>query len=868
MCTDSGGSSSEGYSGTEATPTYHSNEVDHAHHFSSPPAMDQASVPAVPSLFGRSHAAVHEMNELEAGGHMTSEVVPELDPPPGFGSLEVQTVPSDVVHHGAATEAGGVRTDRASTRLEEGETLFNELMSSSSPSPLVEKKLVEKKLSCMDKKVSSTDLDWGGSRRTRSNSFTRNPDALATPTTPPTDRAWDHIRSDSSNTVISDRVSRSSSMDEGSTPKASPYTSPSSIRRWSVKKRRSYDHSDPDEVTTPMTSPYIRRHHSANLRSTSSSSVGSENSVFSPPILDPPTPFRNPAKVERLGPFPDENLEALEADPECEKNSKDKDGDSTTSTVEEASKTKISPRVSRANYCEGGKPRPKTLPPDISFRTSDIAALAVSESQSNAASALPPDLKKSSGSKVKRSHSFGSNKRLAILHKREGSQSTNNSPLPTPKFRSSRSRENLLPNLATKVRQRKLSKGSSSLTAVPPREEQGTSDVPQIHVDVSSALDSAASSPLGSTHSLIIPPPAEFKCGTDYVFERSSSRASSTGRDEEENGAEKEERSLFSFFRIKHHKRGSRSATPSDLTREDKRADFSASVTIPVEHSDTTPTNESPQSSSNDMLSFDEALESYDQYASHSGKTARSAKQSKTVRDAILAAPASLLPPPSPSSAAAAAGGKKEGKKKKKNKKKRHGYTVANIDSDTMREVHRSLAEREDARQSSDSRVHQLAREYSQKIKDRSKLQKKYSMVFEEDDDDSVDDILHEHSKPEWLARLSSKKRQSSTGNLLDSSNTTEDDDRSSTGSTGNDTVEPHPFIRPQNQEDVAGAVSHVGGADYGSRGGPVHAHQRHTLGHLQHHRAWVEEEAKTGRLKGWVRSIAAKFAKKEATTL
>lgn len=193
-------------------------------------------------------------------------------------------------------------------------------------------------------------------------------------------------------------------------------------------------------------------------------------------------------------------------------------------------------------------------------------------------------------------------------------------------------------------------------------------------------------------------------------------------------------------------------------------------------------------------------------------------------------------------------------KKQKKKKKKRHGYTVANIDSDTMREVQKNLAQQEQARKCSDSRVHQLAREYSQKIKDKSKLQKKYSTVFE---DDEIDGIFDEPGKPEWLSQLGLKKRQSSTGNVLDGAGL--EDECSSTGSG-----EAHPLHLRQSDDDLTGSLSHHLDVDRGSRTAQKH----HTLSHLQHHRAWVEEEAKTGKLKGWVRSIAAKFGKKEGTTL
>ncbi len=845
ISTDSSTSSLES---KEDTPTTHANGGDnHVHHFSSPPdIVGSGNNLPPPTLFGHTHSAVCERPGTKDRSSLVEDDTPEITPPPGFGEGKraTTTTPNSATNHKLMSGRYGANGEGASPQ-DEGETLFNEIMYSMPPNVNM-----DKRLSCMDKKTSSTNLDWGDSG-SRTNSESRDDHTVRT--TPPDEHGIDHDRMDSSNT-LSDRVSRSSSMDEGSTPKASPYTSPSSIRRWSVKKRRSYDHNDPDEVpTTTKTSPYIRRHHSASARSVSASSTGSD--VFPLPILDPPTPFRNPVKVERLGPFPDENLEACEDDHSDDPHSKR----NSAMSVGETSRTDYSTETLLTNSTSNDRPSHITPPPDMLFHTSDIAALAVSESTGKS----PKKSKKSSP--VKRSHSFGSNKRITILHRREGSLSTNNSPLPTQKFPADKVKESSGLSFVAKVMQRRHSRGSPAPVTPGSREESipGTpTEIPSIHIDASSKEDLAET---GSTHSLILPPPAEFKSASDSA---NPSRASSESREEEEVEIEKEEKSRFSFFRIKHHhnsnKHSSRSATPSDLIREDKRVDVTASmpghplIVTPVGPPRDSDMDNSPMRSSNDMMSFDEALESYDQYATHTGKTAHSAKQAKNVRDALNAAPASLFPPsPSPTEEVT----KKEGKKKeKKKKKKRHGYTVANIDSDTMKAVQMNLATKEEARKSS---VHQLAREYSQRIKERTKVHKKHSTVFEDDEADAI--FQDPFRKPEWLAQLGMKKRQSSTGNIVDM-NAVEDDDHSSTGS-GADAIEPTSLQQSMrtDRESAAyhGALNHRGG-----RASSQQQQQRHTLSHMHQHRAWVEEEAKTGKLKGWVRSLAGKFARKEGTTL
>lgn len=817
----------------------HTNGSGHAHHVSSPASVELVaipiSLPAVPSLLGQSHSSANNSSEYQHTAEHTHITDSEpLDASISITYVEPPPLPDDM----------DINTHTETPVLtEEEETLFNELMTNSS-------------MASMEKKISYTDFDWGDPSMSRTTSTCQEQD------TPSNYTVWSHGRTDSDTRTITDYTSRSSSVDEGSTPRASPYTSPSTIRRWSVKKRRSYDCNDPDEVTTPKSSPYIRRHHSsvsAKYNShTSSSSTGSEHSIFSPPALDPPNLFRNPVNgvIETLGPCPDELLESSEADRDTERYSlgmmnrdhRDREteiavllGKKDVSNLIPA--TKAPTTNDTLNNREHS--RPNTLPRDTPFHSKNASNPIPTEPHSTSEADSRSSSKKShSSGSVKRSHSFGSTKRL-IVHRREGSMSTDNSPLPSPKFKANKSDKH----------RRTKNKGSPALSFAASflggqRVDRGSPDMPHIHIDTSilSDLRHTASSPgATSTDSMILPPPTEFKGSSDYL-ERSASRASSIGRDDER-VVEKEERSILSFFRIKHGKKGARSTTPSDLVREDKRAESTVDAEMSIEVMPTEQTTHE-LSTSNDMLSFDEALDSFDQYSSHTGKTARSAKQEKVARDVAVVDP-SAPPPSSPST------GKKDEKKKKTKKKKRHGYTVANIDSDTMKEVQRNLARSEAAR-SSDSRVHQLAREYSQRIKEKSRDLKKRSIVYEDVQDSSIGEVP-EPTKPEWLAHLKEKKRRSSMENVLHDE--TNEGECSSISSDVN-LVEPHP-PHSQNEDDFDIAIAKLR-VENGNQ-----TRQRHTLGHIDRHSVWMEEdEVKMGKLKGWVRSLAAKFGKKEGTTL
>lgn len=146
------------------------------------------------------------------------------------------------------------------------------------------------------------------------------------------------------------------------------------------------------------------------------------------------------------------------------------------------------------------------------------------------------------------------------------------------------------------------------------------------------------------------------------------------------------------------------------------------------------------ESNPEELMSFDEVLASFDNYASTTGKTTKSTKHSVKLRSQ------------SPET------------KRCKQKKKKRSQTVANIDVDTMNQVKENLARRDQsehplAQQKSDSKVHQLAREYSRKIKDHqhSRIFKRFSTVVEES---SLPDFNKtERTEPDWLQQLKERRK-------------------------------------------------------------------------------------------------------------
>lgn len=821
--------------------------------------------------------------------------------------------------------------DHASEITDEDETLFNELMDSSTEQQVVS-----------DKKISYTDLDWG----VRSNlSQAQDPPIEGGDEESSTPRPTHRTPSGGPSQLSTDDSTQStlggggSSLDEGSTPQATPTSTPSNIRRWSVRKRQSYDLQEPDDAATPKASPYVRRHQSAATpqqdHAPSSESLQPED--LPSPILDPPTPFRteilNACPEEER---PDDEEGAVEQDKlavavqddlmQRPDSSISYDRDMPTTPEIPALADLVFPPLSEM---QGETPPTPTSPKTRLFvksKTAPPEALLDEEfTRSVTPEVFSPAKQSISSNSVKRSKSFG-NKTRIIIHQREGSLSSENSPLPSPIFHARRriSKDNAAskhysPNSSLRKHQSSSSstsgpsgggtKGSPPSVAVlglvsTTRTTPELQDIPVIQVDPLLARDyeegsAEALEGSGVGSSVVLPPPSGFGgspersegrgegvvSGTVLPGEDPPQMDTPTTREEEpENGhahpmhiGSSEEKSLFSFLR--RNKKGSRATTPTDTptNNDDSRHEPSPlphqhhqmpppptmmSMPPPPTMMSLPPPTVAPEMSSDpalflqpvtpvrvptsaashlyspldsrseDTLSFEDCLETYDRYATTSGKTSRSAR---------LVAEAEIV--------AQSPAAKKKEKKEKKKKKKRHGYTVAGIDAQTVKEAKKLAEEGRGKRQASDSKVNKLAREYSQRIKD-IKRSSRFSVVLEEAPPSSP-----VPPQPVWLQELKERRvSRGQDGSLEDILNQTSGDTSSVT--SGSSVAEqPHPLPRPASDDDIASRLQ----KDGGGRGRGVDRAEFPTEG----------EGQRSGKLKGWVKSLAARFGRKtEGTTL
>lgn len=274
------------------------------------------------------------------------------------------------------------------------------------------------------------------------------------------------------------------------------------------------------------------------------------------------------------------------------------------------------------------------------------------------------------------------------------------------------------------------------------------------------------------------------------------------------------------------------------------------------------------ESCTSDMVSFEDALEDYNRYASETGKTARSAHRQAAEVAHVL----SHSPLPSPK-VADGKHGKKE-KQKKKKKKQRHGYTVASIDADTIREV-KKLAERgKTKRNTSDSKVNQLAREYSRRIKDLNKPVRRVPTVTEEETPPGTPEAI----KPVWLSDLNQRRQQTSLEDILDhmrgagqeGGGNVDDEETGSISSNHSTDIpsEPRPLTRPLSNDNLANLDPED--LDRQALQKPYSSSKPLFEGAEFREEAGEEEVQKKKRFRGWVRSLAARFGgrKEQGTTL
>lgn len=773
---------------------------------------------ATPNSLTNSHSIMQDSNGFRhTVSHMTSHMISESKPAysPDYVLSEERR---------PLSECGRGHTHRQASTVREGEFLFSELMTSSSNN--TEKNAALSGVSALPSRFINQNLE-------RAKSCT-------------------YVRQTKPSTLTSGSfTSKGSFFDERHTPRASPYTSPSGIRRWSIRKRRSYDCNDPDEVTPLTTNQCTHRQHSAGVKygHDSSPSPGSDrHTMFSLPPLNPQTAMHSPEDVQSLGPCPNEHQEHSEL------------GEYDVGVVHRnrrVAETEIAVLLGgeensiSINVAGNGEEmlRPSRSTLDIPFHSSKSVVDTHTLSKNTHYSSF--------SSLVKRSHSFGSSLRH-LIHRKDGSLSTGSSPHPSPKLKA---KQHCSPDSNIDVQNHRTTMSVASIAPLSPAVTYsigGQDELPHILVDpsITPYLGSVASSlaEAASIHSVILPPPTDFKGSLDCL-ERVSSQASSSGSDGDEHAEmAREEQPVASFF-CKHQ--GTLYASAGDLIRKDKRSEYNGGgdtrreATLSDEGLDL--------SSSNDMFSFAEVLACYDNYASETGETTRSLRQAKEVTlgtssplpssSSPLPLSSSPLPPSSTSSCSAQEGGNNQ----KRNKKiKRHSYTVANIDSDTMREVRQNLARNEEAKDCSGSYVQKVAWEYSQKIKERNKGMRRHSTLFEESSEFTEDvSRIPEPDKPEWLSQLGGRNRRSSMTRMHIDSDMGDEGGAGGIGSSS-------PYS--QRCRDFSASYSQPSMVN-GNQSG-----QQQSLAFADDHGLCAEEGGKKGKLKGWVRSLVAKFGKKDET--
>lgn len=434
--------------------------------------------------------------------------------------------------------------------------------------------------------------------------------------------------------------------DDNITPQASPHTSPSTIRRWSVKKRNGsprHEHLDEDLLPTPTASPYVGRPLSPSSR------TSSPGHNLSSTIIDPPTPYRH-----------------------------------------------LSPETGVLQAC-----------------------LSASSDLPSPEAKLP----------IVRRHSVG-NDTKRMVHYREGSYSTECSPQSTPIMKR-RTKQLNSPSAGTEAQIESAYQSSTGVlisSASPTHIEPNLRDVPTINIESPPENGIVASNQDQS--STILPPPVEFMDKGKQMTQSGIEECEIPSVNHQLHSASCLAQSLDASSEMEDVQLKDLSTLSHDAAK-DSSAQAKDQTTVTV----VTPYESNPE----EMMSFDEVLASLNDYASTTGKTTKSTKPRVKLRSQSPEA------------------------KRRREKKKKRSQTVANIDADTMQQVKEEIARNQSKqsppRQQSDSKVYQLVREHSRKIKDhqRSRIFRRFSTVVEE---------------PEWLQQLREQKKDSSLRVAATSSDT------------------------------------------------------------------------------------------------
>lgn len=384
---------------------------------------------------------------------------------------------------------------------------------------------------------------------------------------------------------------------------------------------------------------------------------------------------------------------------------------------------------------------------------------------------------------IARRHSFGSRTRSMFIHRRGGSHSDSNSPNRSPAMQLDKKvTKNPQPKSATiSVLRRHHSEvhkkrpisvlGLISTT----RSDLSLEDLPSVCNEPDTDLLVPSDT--------ILPPPQQFEEPISLPVQQNKAssrkyhslprispqespiaqiRSVQPSPPKEKRSNDHSSKHLLWFQRHRKNSKPSLSPShvisPSDKTKHvEKQEHESPPLFIPEIQENTSrkpitvipPYEDNPEES----LSFDEILASFDRYASATGKTTKQRSQRKEkIR----------LPSPEP-------------KPRNKIHKRRtpRSLTISSIDADTMKAVQEALQEKKESppppRPRANSKVNQMAREYSRRIKDHQRrgVFKRYSTVVEEPSETNNDHsivtkgpIWHEHSKERRTSRTLSPSSQ------------------------------------------------------------------------------------------------------------
>ena len=308
---------------------------------------------------------------------------------------------------------------------------------------------------------------------------------------------------------------------------------------------------------------------------------------------------------------------------------------------------------------------------------------------------------------VVRSHSYNSQHQRRIIHRREGSRSSGNSPEGSP---SSHRKDKKRPSPSKAKRQSSFTKGSIAIIGL----------VSTTRDDLS-LEDSCA--PI--TEQCAVP----YQAGnnTKGIHSQRGPRIMTIYRSGENTPSPVPRRECQKLpSPILADEQLHAPSTAKNCTGDDSVID--ASLNIPF------------SGNPNEKLSFNEVLQSYDDYASATGKTTRTNAKERKKRSRSPSIP------------------KQE---KRKKDRKRRSMTVATIDKATVLAAKEAMISHTSAtpepRRRRVSKVQQLAREYSRRIKDQSSWFKRFSTVVEEPSEEETQEV-----EPEWLKEL--RKRKKSAG--------------------------------------------------------------------------------------------------------